>query len=391
MIAVLVTPAFVTAAFASDTQDFRSHLDQARFFLRKEWYGDALEELERAVATADGKLDPEAWFLLAKVRYELGDLPGARFAADRALVHSRDQDQARQTHELLTFFEQKFGFVKIEAPVSGTSTHLVLTLESTLFDPDLKRWVNRVVEQLQEPVTLPYELGLPAARYVINGTEVEVVAGSTLSVSPRLERAAPAPLPSVRLEVGLGASGALGERVSNLLPAPTTDLGVGLPLGPVALGLTGSWSIQPYETRDGSVVMSLGVFSVGARLGIEVPIAKLDLRPSATWRLASVPGVEVGCASTGSTWTCDGAATANEELFVYTAALAHAIGAELAATTRPEPLGFGIKVAGEAVLGALPRDGNAVGPDGPLDFTVDEPRGLSGAGWRLLGVVQYRP
>ena len=51
-------------ALASD-EDFRSYLDQARFFLRKEWYADAREQLEKAVSTQDGKLDPEAWFLLA--------------------------------------------------------------------------------------------------------------------------------------------------------------------------------------------------------------------------------------------------------------------------------------------------------------------------------------
>ncbi|MEZ4238135.1 MAG: tetratricopeptide repeat protein [Myxococcota bacterium] len=381
----------VAAAFAGESKDFRSHLDQAKFFLRKEWYDDALEELEKAVSTDDGKLDPEAWFMLAKVRYELGDLPGARQAADRALVHSRDQDQARQTHELLSFFDQKFGYVRVEAPVAGTSTHLALTLESTLFDPDLKRWVNRVVEGLEAPVTLPHELGLPAATYTINGLQVEVVAGSTQSISPQLDRAVEPPLRSVRVELGVGASAALGARVSNLLPAPSTELSLGFPIGPLELGVLGSWQVQPFQTRTDAVLTAPGVFGVGVRAGVGVPLSKLELRPSATWRLVSVPGVEVGCAQQEADWTCDSAVSSSEDLFVYTAALVHAVGVELAATTHAAPLGFGVKTAGELFVGALPREGRALGPEGELQFTVDGPRGVSAGSWRLLATVQWRP
>ncbi|MEQ1567986.1 MAG: tetratricopeptide repeat protein, partial [Myxococcota bacterium] len=124
-----VEPAPVSSA------DFRSYLDQARFFLRKEWYDDAREQLELAVSTEDGKLDAEAWFLLAKVRYELGDLQGARFAADRALVHSQDDEQARQTHELLTWLDQKFGYVTLDAPYDGVRAIVEVELQSTIFDP----------------------------------------------------------------------------------------------------------------------------------------------------------------------------------------------------------------------------------------------------------------
>ena len=115
---------FAAVALAEDTEnpDFRGHIDQARFFLRRGWTTDAAAELERAVATPDGALDPEAWFLLAQVRYDLADLHRARLAADRALVHSRDAATAERTRELLMFIREKFGFVLLRGPADAAST-----------------------------------------------------------------------------------------------------------------------------------------------------------------------------------------------------------------------------------------------------------------------------
>ena len=42
----------------------------------------------------------------------------------------------------------------------------------TIFDPDLKTWLDRLQQRLDEPVVLPREIGLPAGRYVINGVDV---------------------------------------------------------------------------------------------------------------------------------------------------------------------------------------------------------------------------
>lgn len=382
---------------ASADQDFRSYLDQARFFLRKEWYGDAREQLELAVATADGKLDPEAWYLLANVRYELGDLKGAHDAADRALVHSRDQDQARQTRELLTFFEEKFGYVTVVAPYDGVTARLSVELQSTLFDPNLKNWLAKLVGGLKDPVPLPYVLGLPAAKYTINGIEVDVPAGQTVSIAPKVGGNAPT-LQSVSAELAVGAHGYSGATVGNLGPAPAIDLSLGIPLSFLALGITGGWALQPYDVRDdtGEVAGRLRSpfgWSVGARAGVDIAgPGPLVFRPSATWRVGVVPGVEVGCSSGTAQWTCD-LDVVDRELYVYTSAVANAVGFEFAALYRDldrGPVGFGIKGSGELVLGAVPKGGVAESTEGgPIDFVVPFGRGVSGGRWRLLALTSW--
>ena len=73
--------------------DVAGHVSQAKFFLKKGWYPDALKELEGAAALPDGAIDPEVWYLIATVRYALLDVAGASDAAERAL-HQADADDA---------------------------------------------------------------------------------------------------------------------------------------------------------------------------------------------------------------------------------------------------------------------------------------------------------
>ena len=87
---------WLVATAAAQDGDFRSYVDQARFFLRKGWYEDALVELEKARAHPDGALDPEVWYLLANVRYHLGDVPAAKRAAEKAHSQSRTEAQLQQ-------------------------------------------------------------------------------------------------------------------------------------------------------------------------------------------------------------------------------------------------------------------------------------------------------
>lgn len=377
----------------ADDEDFRSYIDQARFFLRKQWYEDARHQLELAVGTEDGRLDAEAWFLLAKVRYELGDLVGARFAADRALVHSRDDEQARQTHELLTYFEQKFGFVTVEAPYAGMTSQLELTLESTIFDPDLKIWLNHVTAAIAEPVVLPYELGLPAGTYTINGVSVDVTAGTHVSIAPKSLSGAPRALQVVEVELGFGATGYVAKGLKNLYAAPTVELSAGLPLGWLVVGASASWAPQPYGTRDGVSSTSFAGWSAGLRAGVEIPgVQPLVIRTSLGWRVAEIPGWEIPCASAGKAWSCSPQADVRE-LYVYTAAIGQLIGAEVAASYRDRSrgggFGGGLKASGELLVGALPKAGEAVGPSGPLRFEVEDPRGFTGGSWRILGFASY--
>lgn len=386
--------ALVAVALAEEplgAEDYRGHVDQARFFLRKEWYDDAREQLELAVASEDGRLDPEAWFLLAKVCYELGDLPRARYAADRALVNSRDADQTRQTHELLRFFDERFGLLTVDAPHDGIASRVELELRSVILDPDLKRWIARVQAALEDPVVLPHTVGLPAGSYVVNGVEVELAAGQELAITPPIRAGAPKALQVVEVELGLGATAPLGRPVANLLPAPTVELGVGLPLGPIVVGATAAVALQPFTTRVGALEALPQGGAVGARLGVELPGTQpLVVRPSVAWRFVSLPGVEAAC-ERGPTWTCgDG----DRQLYVYLPATAHAAALELAVLyqdrARRSGLGAGAKASGELWLGRLPASGQAAGPEGTISYGVPEAsRGWTAAGVRILAIVSY--
>ena len=149
-------------ASAQEVVDYRDHVDQARFYLKKSWYADALAELEAAAASPDGRLDAEVWFLLAQTRYALGELSGARYAADRAFVNSRTPDQASQSRELSEHLDETFGVLRLLPPRDSVTTRIDLELESRLLDPELKRWVTMLQERLDDTTTLPLELGLPA-------------------------------------------------------------------------------------------------------------------------------------------------------------------------------------------------------------------------------------
>ena len=376
-----------------EVEDYRSHVDQARFFLRKEWYDDARDQLELAVASEDGRLDPEAWFMLAKVSYELGDLSRARYAADRALVNSRDAEQIRQTDELLQFFEERFGLVTVEAPHDGMASRVDIELRSTIFDPDLKLWLNRVQATLDRPVVLPYTVGLPAGRYLVNGVEVEVAAGSETTVSPPIRSRSPRTLQVVEVELGLGATALIGRPVANLLPAPTAELSIGLPIGPLVVGAMADLSPQPYTTRVGALQAGPQGFAGGAQVGFELPGTQpLVVRPSLAWRYVSLPGFEAACAR-GATWTCAVDAPVRQ-LYLYVPTTAHAAAVELAVMyqdrARRSGLGAGAKASGELWFGRLPAAGEASGELGPVSYEVPDAAGsFTAGGVRILATLSY--
>ena len=229
--------------------DYRSYVDQAKFFLKKDWYVDAEAQLSLAVAHPDGRLDPEAWFLLARVRFELADLPGARDAADHALTQSRDDEQARQTEELLTFLQQRFGSLQLISTRAGVSTKIDVVLTSVLLDPQLKAYYTQIAGRLKEPVVLPLEIGLPAGSYTINEQVIQVGSGSAQSVPIALSALG---LQTTELTISGGFGTWMGPQATHLLPSPGTELGVHVPFGTFVVGARGGWWVQPRDTPAGS-------------------------------------------------------------------------------------------------------------------------------------------
>ena len=374
--------------------DYRSFLDQARFFVKRGWYPDAEEQLEHAVATEDGRLDPEVWFLLAQVRYELADLAGARDAADRAMVNSHDELQTRETRELLTFFEQKFGFVELVAPVEGAATKLEVTLSSTLFDPDLKEFLNRLLIRLDAaPIVLPYPLGLPAGTYTINGEQVVVERGGQTTLDTPLVGTKALALQTLQLEIGAGAAFAFGPRAAHWIPAPTTQLSVSVPLGGrVVVGGLVDWTPTPYRSQSGALGVAAGVGGIGARLGLELPRTQpMVVRPSVGWRVGRLGAAELPCAVASGAATC--AQDAPGQLYVYLPGLVQTPFVELSAhyqdRRKRSTWGAGLKLVAEYSFASLSGAGEATGRDAQaFSYTVSD-RAWAAPGLRAMASLSF--
>lgn len=288
--------------------DYRGYLDQARFFVKKGWYPDAAEQLELATRHPDGRLDPEVWFLLARVRYALADLDGARDAAERALTMSRDEAQAAATTEWLEFLARSFGTVELTGPRPGLTARVSLELKGTLLDPELKACLARAQERLAEPVELPLRLGLPAGyRYVVGDTEVEVAAGEVRSVSVAVQRAA---VQRVEVPLSLGVGSWVNPDFGARYPAPTMELGVVVPVGAVVAGARGGLVAQVWET--GSLSGFALPASLTAELGADArPERAIGVRMGGALRWTRVPGHAGGC---GPAADCAASATTDAAL-----------------------------------------------------------------------------
>lgn len=262
--------------------DAQSYLDQARHYLAQEWYDDALQQLVIAVGRAEGDADPEAWYLLARVRYQLCDLQGAREAARTARDRAVDAEHVRLTDEFVSFLEERFGLVQFVSRRASTPP-IRLALTSTLYDPDQKRFVARLAERLAgDTLALPATIGLPVGAYVVNGGELTVRADGTTTFDPNrpLGRGTP-----VVIELGAGGRSSYS---SPLALRPMLDLSLGIPVGPVLIG-----PVLIYDPDPGEDWASV---SGGLRVGVEIG-DQWRVRPALSGRYGArgfIGAVELG-------------------------------------------------------------------------------------------------
>jgi hypothetical protein len=207
-------------------------LAEARFSIKKHYWGDALDQLDRYTATPDGRIDPEAWYLLAQVRYELLDLEGAGEAAERAHSYSRNDQELEQASSYAAFLRENFGIVHLKASHEGLAGSVKVELTVALLDPNLDAWFDRQKKKLAGRQVLPLNFGLPAGTYKINGHEITVNPGVATEVELSAGDIAGggALLQLSRVELGAGLGSWFGSRTSNLLPSPRAQLSVLQPI-----------------------------------------------------------------------------------------------------------------------------------------------------------------
>lgn len=364
-------------------------LDQARFYVKKGFWDDAVVELERVTDASEGRIDPEAWFLLAQARYQTGDLEGAQLAAQRSHSYARTDAQLQAAAGFEAYLVEQFGVVVVRAPYDGLVGTLDLTLTGTLFDPEQKVYFARVQKRVAAKQTLPVRLGLPIGTYRINGHDVEVAPGKPVELVLGPAELSTGVTQLARAEIGVGVGTWFGGDVEGLLPAVETQLALSQPVGPLVVGVMVDWSPRALADRAGALVWRPQGLAGGVRVGVEARGQRIVFRPSVGYRYALLPGIARGCARGDDVFSCvEGVGDA--DLVVYPTGGAHVPMIELALDwsdrSRKSAVGLGVKGVAEHAFGRLPADGEAVdGAGAKYDWTLtDADRPFSATGVRFL-------
>jgi hypothetical protein len=376
-ILLLVTLLATAPAVAQDASSSHA-VDQAQLFMRKGWHADARDELLRALTTPEGSQNYQVHWLLAQVLYELLEVGRAMEHAEVAAGLTEDPDKQAACWQLVEFYESTFGAVMVLGPGKGLNSRLQLELTSTLFDPELKRFVGRRTLELTEPVKLPHEVWLPAGTYLLNGHEVTVRAGDTVTLDLPLDALGArgmAALQVMRAELGGGFGVLFGSRVTNLHPSLETQLAITQPVKGVLIGLTLTKSFRSFEVEGYEPSGSPLAMSGGARLGTELLLGgPLALRPFLGYRYGFVPGLAFDCHDTRDGLSCQQEMSPEgvTDRF-YATGRAHIATAEIGLDYREggrtNALGLGVRIAVDQLFGAVPSD--SVGARPEADDTLD--------------------
>ncbi|MCP4810432.1 MAG: tetratricopeptide repeat protein [Proteobacteria bacterium] len=377
----------------ASAQDAQHHVDQAKLFVKKQWYTDAEAELEEAVTLDDGRNSFQAWWLLAQVRYELLDAEGAAKAARQASELTRDPDEALQAAQLADWIEGTFGLLVITSPHEGMQSRIQLERSSLLMDPDLKRFVDQMALEWTKPQVLPIRIALPAGEYLVQGERVLLEPGlgveTALDLSMgSLGESGFAALQVTRAEVSTGVGLYLGDRTAPLGPSLEVQLGVTQPIKGILAGVVVDYSLRSYNVDGFGAVRHPATYTLGVRLGKELMVSgPLAVRPGLGYRYGYLPGIPFECIDEASGVACapPDELDRDPDIMVYAVGRAHIPFAELSVdwrrAGRTTATGLGVRVVVDQAFGFVPSPGTAtVSGDGTtIEYTTADPAWTSTA------------
>jgi hypothetical protein len=384
--------AFVLAARAGE---YEVHKSQAELYAKRGFYADARAELALAMDTPEGRTDPELSWTAAQVAWELQDVEAAIEMAERTARFASDDEVREHATAWAQNLAETFGFLTIDGPYAGMASRLQLDPRSTIFDPELKRYLNKLAVRLRISTDLPVRIGVPAGEYLINGETATVVAAEEATVTLPLRAMGSRGMAAVqvaRIEIAAGVSAPFSHRADNALPSPEVEIGLTEPLGPVTVGVAVALLAEAYRA-EGSVTRSLGGGSIAARVGREVVLqGPVSLRPGVVARAGWLPGVPYRCDSSGEAWSCAPAAEApGLSSTVYATARVAGIGGEMLLeyrqAGRTTSFGTGVRVGVEQLFGTVPSQAEAVLPDGSSIAWTAIDRTVEMTAVRMLGQV----
>ncbi len=233
--AVLALSATLAAApgpaCAQDEATSYSHrMAQGRFFLEKGLLRHALTEFEAAAEMPEGAAEVAVHHLIARTRYQLGDVGAAVEAVRRAAaLQERMPPELAEFHEFLT---TRFGKVL----VVGARTEAAARPEpvTPLLDPELKKAFESALLRFDSGGTGSTSVYLPVGSYRVSGHIIDVKA----SGATRMD---------LRPTVGESTGGVFGERRGTGRSTPKKQPSPGTARGP-----------SPVRHTAGSQAVSVG-------------------------------------------------------------------------------------------------------------------------------------
>jgi hypothetical protein len=352
--------------------EYEVHKSQAELYAKRGFYADARVELALAMDTPEGQHDPELAWTAAQVAWELQDVEGAIAMAERTARLAADEQVRDNATAWADNLRESFGFLTIEGPYAGMTSPIQLDPRSTIFDPELKRYINKLGVRLRSSTDLPIRIGVPAGDYLINGEAATVTAGQESTVRLPIRAMGSRGMAAVqvaRLEFAAGVAAPFSRRADNALPSPELEIGLTEPIGSVTAGVAVAFLAQAYRTED-SVARSMGGGSIAARVGKDFVLqGPVSLRPSVVGRAGWMPGIPYLCDGTGGeTWTCSPASEAPQlSNTLYATAQIVGIGGEVLVeyreAGRTTSLGTGVRLGVEQLFGTVPSQSEAVLPD----------------------------
>lgn len=354
------------------------HVDQARIFLHRHYYADAMTEVEAGLADPAIADALDLYAIGVDAAWELGDidrvLTWSQQAADLALggdVH--DAWQAR--HDTVA---ASWGWVRVSGPRGFATTPLQVEPAAPILDPEQKRISRVIALRVHDPTALPARIPLPAGGWRVNGEAITVEPGATVGLTllpGELGLAGLAALQTLRVEVAVGTQLLLGERVAHLSPTGVLQLDLTGPVGPLLLGGGIGWAPQPYGTALGHRYASPFAGSAVVHLGGDLPIAgALAVRPALGVQGALLQGIGISCG-------CGDAIAPGTALYVpaWTAGPVAALGVEWRQAGRSSATAIGVRVEGAMLMGATVTGGTATVDGVELPWTSGGQRLTAGS------------
>ncbi len=332
------------------------HEDQAKIFLRRRYFDEALVEVQAGLA--DPTADAFGLYTVGTdAAWELGNIDLVLLWSQQAadLTMNPDLHDAWQArHDVVA---ATWGWVQVVGPRPDGVSPLQIEAAGAVLDPDQKRISNAVALALRDRTPLPARVSLPIGAWKVNGVPVTVRAGEVSEVSLSAEQlglAGLATLQTVRVEVALGAQLWTGaEQVERLPPTGTIQVTVSGPLGPLLLGGTARWAPQSYVSDRGQAFERPFAGGIGLVIGGDLPLAgAIAIRPGLGVEGALLQGLRIGEEST--------------TLYVPGVGVgpSASVGVEWRRAGRSTATAFGVSLAGSMATGAT------VGETTPVSFTA---------------------